>query len=456
VTITAPSLTARVRQLPIIRKISRERLEGKLFLVGGAIRELALGKLPKDYDFALERAADLHKLEKVFRAESFLLGKKPIQTHRIVTSSLSIDVTILTATIEDDLFRRDFTMNAIAYDLTSGMLLDPLDGLIDIDRKIIRYPRETSITEDPLRMVKAVRHLSVLRGFSLDPALKQAIERHAALIRLTASERVKYELDLIILSREPFTGFSTMLETGLLFEIVPELLPMQSMDREQHFDLETLGHTVEGFRYIQRARRVHAFAERERYLTGYALLFHDLGKPCTFSYDEEKKKVHFFNHERCSSEIAARIMERLRFSTSDGRAVLGLVEAHMRLFLISRKEAGEKATRRLVYKLRHLTPCLVFLTLLDLYGSAKGKENESTRRVRRRCREVIAAYEEWRREPLPRLVTGSDLLGLGFQEGPLVGEILDEIREKQISGEISDTKQALTFIQATYKAHSKT
>jgi tRNA nucleotidyltransferase/poly(A) polymerase len=179
------------------------------------------------------------------------------------------------------------------------------------------------------------------------------------------------------------------------------------------------------------------------------LLFHDLGKARTYSYDEEKGRVHFFYHERFSRETADAIMERLRFSISETRAISTLIENHMRLFLISNKEATEKATRRLVYKLEELTPSLVCLTLFDLYGSSKGKENASTRQVKKRCREVLAAYEEWKQEPLPRIVTGKDLMVLGFTEGPALGRVLQEVREKQIAGEITNREEALEYARTS-------
>ncbi len=138
-------------------------------------------------------------------------------------------------------------------------------------------------------------------------------------------------------------------------------------------------------------------------------------------------------------------MERLRFSSSETRAISALIENHMRLFLISNKEATEKATRRLVYRMEELTPSLVCLTLLDLYGSSKGRENASTRQVKKRCREVLAAYEEWKQAPLPRIVTGRDLMALGFAQGPALGRVLQEIREKQIAGEITDKEEAMQY-----------
>ncbi len=439
------ALKSRIRKLDPLKKLSGARLRGRIFLVGGALREAALGQKPNDYDFAIERPEDLNLFERIFNSPSFLLGKKPIQTHRLISLDAAIDITILEGTLEQDLLRRDFTINAIAYDLRDDKLFDPLGGLEDISRRIIRYPREESISEDPLRMVKAIRHFATLPGFTMDGNIIAAIRAHRELIHQVAPERIKYEMDLIMSAKDVAKAIRTMEETGLLFDIFPELLTLRELDREKGMELEALGHTLGGFNYISRIKRLYAFSIRETKCSGYALLFHDLGKPLTFSYDEEKRRVHFFYHERHSRTIAEAIMERLRFSTAESRLILSLIENHMRIFLISRKEATEKAVRRLVYKMEHLTPSLVFLTLLDLYGSSEGRENASTRRVRSRCREILAAYEEWKKEPLSKIVTGTDLIALGFTEGPLIGRVLQEIREKQIAGEIREKQEALRY-----------
>ncbi len=425
--------------------LPRDRFRGRVYLVGGALREVALGQTPNDYDFALERDEDLRLFEETFNSPSFLLGKKPVQTHRMVSERTAIDITMLQGSLEQDLLRRDFTINAMAYDVAEERFLDPLGGLEDIERKVIRYPREESISEDPLRMVKAVRHLACLPAFTMDPRVTAAIGSRKALVHHTAPERVKYELDLIMSSKGAYGGIRALEETGLLFEIFPELLALGEMDREEGLDPEALGHTLGGFKYLNRVKKFYPFSAKEIRGVGYGLLFHDLGKPLTFSYDEEKERVHFFYHERHSRVIAEAILERLRFSTAETRFILTLIENHMRVFLISTREATEKATRRLVYKMEHLTPPLVFLTLLDLYGSSKGKENTSTRRVRSRCRQVLATYEEWKKEPLPRIITGTDLIALGFAEGPAIGRVLQEIREKQIAGEITEKEDALRY-----------
>ncbi len=441
------SVKERVERDDIVRKIRRHGFAGPVFLVGGALRELALGRTPHDYDFVLERAGDLAAFGQIFGSHGFLLGKKPIQTHRIVAGDVAVDITTIEGSIEEDLRRRDLTINAVAYAFGDGTILDPLHGIGDMEERILRYPRREALREDPLRMVKTVRHLAVLRGFTLDPALKNAIEADRGLINKTAAERLKYELDLIMASHNPYKGIKAMVETRLLFEIFPDLLPLGEMDREKRLNPKALGHTIEGFRHVNKVRRFHPLMEKEARHWGYALLFHDLGKPLTYSCDEKNGRIHFYHHERHSRDIAARIMERLKFSVSETRAVLGLIESHMRIFLISNREATEKATRRLVYKMEGLTPSLVFLTLLDLYGNTSGRENDSTLQVRDRCREVLDAFEEFRCEPLPRILTGHDLLALGFEPGPSLGHVLQDVREKQIAGEITEKEEALRYAE---------
>lgn len=435
----------RIERLDIIGKMHVLPFKGDVYLVGGAIREVALRRIPQDYDFALQDPDDLRQLETLLRRTSFVLGKKPIQARRIVGSDVCLDVTFLDTTIEADLARRDFTINAMAYDVRRGSLLDPLNGLQDIRGGVLRYPKPDSIPSDPLRMIKAIRHLTTLSGFSLDQELESAITAQKVLINQVAPERVKYELDLIFTSENVGRAIDVMRMTGLLFEIVPELLALKALDEEKRFVLETLGHTLDGFKYLKRVGKWHSFRPDEMRHAGYAFLFHDLGKAYTFSYDETKGKVHFFYHERRSREIAEKIMERLRFSSNDMRVISTLIEAHMRLFLISHESATEKAVRRVVYKMGELVRPLVLLTLLDMYGSSGGRNNRTTGQVRRRCAEVLSALEDWKREPLPRIITGDDLLAMGVEQGPLIGKILEEVREKQIGGEILDKTQALDY-----------
>ena len=447
-------LGEKIKKREIVSRIAERQFAGDVYLVGGALREIALGASPKDYDFVISDTRDLETVEAVFSSSSFILGKKPIQTHRIIVKDTSLDINLHQGPIENDLARRDFTINAIAYDVKRDKVIDPLGGLGDIKRRIIRYPEKGVLNDDPLRMLKAVRHFAVLEGFTLDAGLEDAIRELRTLIHEAAPERLKYEMDQIITSVRACEGMKVLEKTGLLFELFPGLLKLKEMDEEKGFILETYGHTVDGFRYLGKYGRIYGLDEKALRNVGYALLFHDMGKAHTYSYDEGKGVVHFFYHERHSREIATFIMESLRFSTGEMKAIISLIENHMRIFLISGPATTERAVRRLVYRMEDLTPLLIVHSMCDMFGSSGGEENPSTRQVEETSRAVLGMYYEWKKKPLPRLVSGDDLLAVGFSPGPLVGIVLAEIREKQIAGEIREKEEAMRHAASFLKPAS--
>ncbi|OPY02465.1 MAG: Multifunctional CCA protein [Syntrophorhabdus sp. PtaB.Bin184] len=454
--ISSQELARSITGCDVARRLAACPFRGEVFLVGGAIREIALGRQPRDWDLALSEASDLARIEEIFGRRSFLLGKKPIQTHRLVSGETVLDITLLDGSIEKDLRRRDFTMNAVAFDIRRDRVIDPLYGLHDIEKGLIRYPGRETISSDPLRMLKAARHFAALEGFALDPELIDAMTSSRHLIGQTAPERIKYELDLIMVSEGVHRGMETLTRTGLIFEVVPELEALRLMDVEKNFSLETFGHTMLGFSFLH-TRGGHYFTDKASAKdVGYALLFHDLGKAHTYSYDEARGLVHFFNHERRSQEIASAIMERLRFSTHEMKRISVLIEHHMRIFLISSAGATEKAVRRLIYRLGDLTPELIALTLCDMYGSSGGEENVSTRQVVQNCDSIMAAWHESKQEPLPRLLSGKDLLTTGFHQGPLLGKCLDTVRDRQVSGEMKTREEALQFAKEFLKKNRNT
>lgn len=339
-------------------------------------------------------------------------------------------------------------MNAIAYDIGNDVVVDVLQGIEDIQNRVIRYPNKETLTNDPLRMLKAIRHFATLEGFTLDNELTRSIGELKNLIHETAAERIKYEMDHIIMADGVAEAIKKLEETGLLFELFPELYALRQMDIEKNFQLETLGHTLDGYRFFHSCNQRYAtLDEKALRNVGYAFLFHDLGKAHTFSYDEQKEVVHFFYHERFSQDIAWGIMERLRFSTHEIKTILAIIESHMRIFLISNNESTEKAIRRLVYKMGDLTPSLILHTLCDMYGSSGGTDNPSTEMVIKRSEEILSAYHKSLEEPLPRLLNGSDLISLGFMQGPSIGKCLNDIREKQITGEMTQKDQAMAYAQ---------
>lgn len=422
--------------------------EGEVYLVGGAIRDLALKKNPKDYDFAIRERGHIEIFEKIFGRKAFILGKKPMSIYRIVSERLTVDLWELDGKIEEDLKRRDFTINSMAYDLKEERLIDPLGGYEDLKKGLIRIFDKSVITSDPLRMLKGVRHFAELSGFSLDTDFLHAIGELRGQIRRVAGERIKYELDLIFGSRRPYESIRILHETGLLYEIFPELSSLLEFDMNMGLEIRALEHTIFGFKFLRVFNRITKLKREALLDVSYALLFHDLGKPKTFSRDEKSGAVHFIGHERVSERIAIGIMERLRFSNSEMKRIRELIRNHMWIFLLNKGEPTPKATKRLILRMGELTPSLVLLTLCDMFGTTEGKRNVTTKKILSYSKELLMAYEEMKKVPPPKLVDGYDLLEMGYEEGPKLGMVLREIREKQLFGEIKSRDEALEYARS--------
>jgi len=446
-------LKEKIGSLDIIKELKKRQIRGDVYLVGGSIRELFLCSIPNDFDFAITDEEDIKVFEELLNSRAFILGKKPIHTFRIAKDNKNIDLTKIEKDIVDDLLRRDFTINAIAYNIKSGEILDPAEGLKDLKNKVIAHIKKENLIKDPLRMLKAIRHFSTLNSFVIHDNLYKDICELKYLIGHVAPERIKYELDQIICSKNVFSSLKVLDTTGLLFEIFPELFVLKKFDDEKTLIPAVFGHTVDAFRYLYPFGNKYHIDKQSIKITGYALLFHDLGKPQTFTYDREKHVVHFYYHERFSEDIALSIMERMRFSVNEMRNIKNLIHNHMRIFLISSGETTERAIRRVIFKMGDLTPLLVLMSVCDMYGSSQGKDNESTERVLGVCEDVLSMYKKFQEKPLPRLISGHDIIGLGYRQGPEVGRILAEIRERQIAGEIKTRQEAIDYVKAILKTN---
>ncbi|MCX8110954.1 MAG: HD domain-containing protein [Syntrophorhabdaceae bacterium] len=454
-TLSIDHIKDQIKAVDLLKRLREKAIKGDVYLVGGSIREFCLSSIPKDYDFVVTHGDDIRAFEEITGTHSFVLGKKPIHTYRIVKDDINIDINVLDTSLDEDIKRRDFTINAIAYDIKGDALIDIVNGLADIEKRIIRHIKRENLINDPLRMLKAVRHYATLNGFQIHEGLYAAISDFKGHIKKVAQERIKYELDQIITSKVVFDAIKIMESTGLLFELFPELYELKKMDEEKRFSLETLGHTIDGFKYLHQYSSLYSVDKKGILMVGYSLLFHDLGKAHTFSYDENKKIVHFFYHEQISEEMATAIMERMRFSVQEIKTVRSLIKNHMRIFLISSNDTTERAIRRVVFKMGELTPLLILLSICDMYGSSGGEDNESTKQVKAVCGDILKSYEKWKEEPLPRLISGYDLMSIGFKEGPPIGRCLVEIQERQISGEIKDRDSALEYARQWLKINGQ-
>lgn len=444
---------------PLIERLSvlakRENLS--LLLVGGYIRDLLLGTPEKDYDFTLpkEEARSIPLIEEMLQLRFFKVGKEEMDaiTYRVIKDGLSIDLTFRVGkSLEEDLERRDFTINTVAFSLREGTFHWAKSALRDLEDKIIRPVSNLAMDQDPLRMLRAVRYLCTLPGFRLDSDLGQEISLKRERIAGTPGERIKAEMDHILLSSQPALGIGVLHESGLLLTLFPELKGLKGIDQGAHHHLNALSHTllmVEkidwALQWVKSREKGISFTQEELLSLYYATLFHDMGKADTFSEDD-RGKVHFYHHEGFSCLAAERVMQRLRFSNSIKDRVLRLVQNHMRIHNLARG-TKETALKRFVNQMGEEIPLMVVHTLADKQASRGILSIQEDEVEESHCLKLLELHQQKEIvHPIP-LITGRDLLALGYSSGPKVGRILNLIKEKQIEGEVKTREDALDLLK---------
>jgi poly(A) polymerase len=452
------AVKARILADAIFRQVAECAREEKvpLYLVGGAIRDVLLEREIKDYDFVVADVSQsfLERLAGLLQASVFPMGKeRKEQVYRLVKGAQTIDIARIAGDdITQDLMRRDFTINAIAYDVAGGKVFAVPQALDDLKNGRIALVTPQALEMDPVRMLRAIRYHCTLPGFELAESLKKGIRRNKGLLSAVAPERIKAELDQIILSPVPELGLRVMHELGFLCLIFPELASLEDLPQGRYHKTDALSHTVEIVGEVNRlVLQGNPFSfhplEEGRFILGYAALFHDLGKPATKSSDDAGE-IHFYGHPQESSRLAQEIMRRLKFANTIREGVVLLVENHMRILTLARDKPLDKALRRFIHAMGEKTNLLLLLGLAET-GSKCGEEAEQ-RQFMELCRRISDLYKaEDLITPEP-LLQGRDLLALGFSPGPRMGEILAEVRERQITGELRDAEEALVFVQDRY------
>jgi poly(A) polymerase len=447
---------------PLLSKLSRLAKEKRipLFLVGGYLRDLLYGTERKDYDFALPKNASsfIKIIEEALCLHFFKVGKEETNTvtYRIIQEGLSVDIAFLQGeTIEEDLKRRDFTINAMAFSLRDETFHSVEGSAEDVGKKLIRTVSANSIDQDPLRMLRAVRYLCTLEGFAIDEDLIREISSKKDQIRKIPGERIKTELDQILLSSRAFVGMKSLYESTLLLTLFPEFGGLENLGQGEYHHLNVLPHILLMIEKISWALEWVAsrgakisLPEEDRLALHYAALFHDIGKQDTYSEDE-KGRVHFYTHESYSCQRAEGIMERLRFSNHLRNRVLHLVQHHMRIHNLP-GGTGEGALKRLVNQMGEETPLLVLHTLADKEASRGILSVEIDEVVEGHCLRILEWFREKDIVHPPPLIDGHDVMALGYSPGPQVGRILGFIRQKQVEGEIKNREEALGVLRESF------
>ncbi|MEW6333261.1 MAG: HD domain-containing protein [Thermodesulfobacteriota bacterium] len=469
------------------------RLRGaghEAYLVGGCVRDMLRGAMPEDFDIVT--SARPEQVRTLF-ARTVPIGARfgvvlvveKGRTYEVAAFRSETDYVdgrrpsrVAYATAEEDVRRRDFTVNGLLMDPETGRVIDYVDGRRDIEGRLIRTigdPMER-FAEDHLRMIRAVRFTAVL-DYAIDPATLAAIRRQAPGVRRISAERIREELRRIITSRGARKGMELLAESGLLAEILPEVLALRGVAQPAGFHPEgdVWEHTLRMLALLPdvdggappRRKALEApspegrpgdlsghpgppaehprgglagsetpvpSAERNRSCLAWAVLLHDIGKAVTRSEDESG--IHFYGHVQRGGEIAAAILRRLRFSLEETETILALVRGHM-LFMDVQKMRPSRLKRFLrqpdfpLHLELHRLDCLASHGLLDHHRFCLGK---------------LEAYSGAELRPAP-LLTGKDLIRMGYRPGPLFREILLALEEAQLNGEVTDAEEARRLVQ---------
>jgi len=451
---------------PIVREVTDIfTMAGKqVFLVGGAVRDILQDRPAKDWDLATDaRPEEVSALFKKRKTG----GERPVSfviptgiKHGTVTvhfKGLSMEVTTFRSesgysdgrrpdkvefgvSIEVDLSRRDFTMNAAAYRLPAGPLVDPFDGRGDIKKRLIRCvgnPRER-FSEDGLRPLRALRFASQL-NFTVDEQTLAAIPGTIPLTASVAAERIQEELDKIIASDKPSTALLLMEKTGLLPLLFPELTACRDVKQDR-----IAGFGFHRFDVLDHSLLACDYAARQGYPpeVRLAALFHDIGKPVSAQTDETGFRT-FYRHEKESSRLTRELLSRFRYSNAVKDKVCHLIDEHMFHYDETWTDA---AVRRFVIRAGedHL-PGLYALRRADTYGQA-GKE-PSPQLLLPLINRIEKTLAQSRALSLKDLaVSGKDLMAAGIPRGKHMGIILSELLETVVDDPALNTKDKLLEI----------
>jgi tRNA nucleotidyltransferase (CCA-adding enzyme) len=416
------------------------------YVVGGSLRDAALGRPAADWDLASDAHPD--QLVELFPGSMYenrfgtVAVRRDGEVYEITTFRSDHDYADhrrphrveFGDTIELDLARRDFTVNAMAWGARAGerpALVDPYDGLADVDARLIRAVGDpaTRFEEDALRMVRAVR-LAATLGFRLDPATRDALREHAGLVAHLSGERIAAELDKLLAAPAPSIGFRLLEETGLLAPISGELARQRGIPQNKVASEDLWDHTM---------RTVDA-APADRPIVRLAALVHDIGKPATFA------EGHFLGHDAVGATLADAFLERLREPRAVRDRVVALVRHHMFSY---EQNWSDAAIRRFIGKLQAFGPGaldeLLTLREADNVGSGLPADAGRLAELRARITAELAADVVLDRRGLA--IDGDDLKSeLGLGEGPLLGRILDDLLERVIVDPALNSRPTLLLL----------
>ena len=465
---------------------------GKLspcYIAGGTIRDWFLGLKAKDLDITV--SGDSFGLARKFARElrgTFVPMDAEEGVARVVWQDVCVDFSSFregAKSIEDDLLKRDFTINSMAVPFPSRIpdswdsieapgILDPASGLKDLQDRIIRSTSAAVFVSDPLRLLRAYRFMAKF-GFRIEPLTEKQIREHVHLLYLAAEERIAYELEAIMAVPESIATIEVMHSHGVLEELIPELYRGVGVKQPSSHHLDVFEHGIAALRYMENVQKdpgkffpghgelLNEYLQggRRKILLKWAALFHDLGKPETHEIRQDRNgRITFYNHDKEGARIFDIIADRFKWRRDDRDFISHFISIHMWPFHLNnaRRKTGltPKAYLRLVKTVGEEFPGLFMLAMADsLAGRGKGKPPGMEEDMASLFYEVQTVYHQTIKPVLAkRLLTGRDLIDVfGLEPGPDFREIFDKLENVQVEGEVTNREQALDWLKKYLKLH---
>ncbi|MET7450461.1 CCA tRNA nucleotidyltransferase [Streptomyces sp. NPDC005574] len=463
------AVTELLRVAPVADDLARRFQEAgfSLALVGGSVRDALLGRLGNDLDFTTDaRPEDVLKIVRPWADAVWEVGiafgtvglQKDARVEG-VDRSFQIEVTTYRSeaydrtsrkpevaygdSIEEDLVRRDFTVNAMAVALPEKEFIDPHGGLADLKARVLRTPGtpEASFSDDPLRMMRAARFAAQL-DFEVAPEVVGAMKDMAGRIEIVSAERVRDELNKLIVSAHPRKGLTLLVETGLADRVLPELPALRLESDEHHRHKDVYEHTL-----IVLEQAMALEEDGPDLILRLAALLHDIGKPRTRRFEDDGR-VSFHHHEVVGAKMTKRRMTALKYSNDLVKDVSRLVELHLRFHGYGTGEWTDSAVRRYVRDAGPLLDRLHKLTRSDC--TTRNKRKAATlSRAYDGLEDRIAELQE--REELDAIrpdLDGNQIMEiLGVGPGPAVGQAYKYLLELRLENGPMEHADAVTALK---------
>jgi len=459
--------------------LSKQSVEA--YLVGGYIRDALLRRYTRDVDIAISGDATTlaQEVAEHFNGKFLLLGNTK-SVARVILPEVHLDFSTMQGTIAEDLDRRDFSINAMAVNFRgiakNSAIIDPNNGYKDIKQKVVRVINENAFMQDPIRLLRAIRHASQL-GFAIDEKTKKLLERDSALITQVAEESICDEVCAIIATKMSHSSLRQMDELGLISPLFPELAACKGVEQPKEHNWDVFDHSIETVAAVNQLFKDMETGQNglseipwtdeladhfnEEISSGHlritilkiAALLHDLGKPVTKGI-QENGRMRFLGHSSQGAQMARNIMTRLRFSAKEIKMVERIIEQHMRPTQLSSN--WEMPTHRAIYRYFRDTENdafdILLLSLAD-HLAARGPSLDAVHWAYhiQLIKYVMHKYSvESSIVKPPKLLDGNDLIKLGFDPGPKMGIVLEAIREAQAAGEITSTEDAINLAKRLF------